>query len=163
LKNTYYQLAKHFERMGDFDQAIQNYIKSETHRTEVPRMLCKNLQFDKLESFVEMEQDPEIFKWWGQYLESKQNYDGAMKYYKQAKDNSSLVRLYSTVKKDFNLAKQTAIESQDPSACYHLARTLEGVGQIREAIQFYSKSQRFHHAVRLARDHAFDNDVLTMS
>jgi intraflagellar transport protein 140 len=34
---------------------------------------------------------------------------------------------------------------------------------MREAIQFYSKSQRFHHAVRLARDHGYDNDVFSMA
>ena len=39
LKNTHYQFAKHLESIGDIDRAIEHYERSETARTEVPRML----------------------------------------------------------------------------------------------------------------------------
>jgi intraflagellar transport protein 140 len=32
-----------------------------------------------------------------------------------------------------------------------------------EAILYYSKSQRLHHAIRLAKEHGFDQQVMTMS
>ena len=34
---------------------------------------------------------------------------------------------------------------------------------IREAIVYYSKSQRLTHAIRLAKEHGFDQEVMTMS
>lgn len=41
-------MAKHFENIGSFDDAIRHYILSETYRTEVPRMLCANEMFERL-------------------------------------------------------------------------------------------------------------------
>ena len=48
LKNTHFTMAKHFESIGSFDDAIRHYILSDTHKTEVPRMLCANEMFDRL-------------------------------------------------------------------------------------------------------------------
>ena len=48
LKNLYYRLGIYFEQVKDYDLAIHNYVKSDCHRVEVPRMLCKNNLFDKL-------------------------------------------------------------------------------------------------------------------
>jgi hypothetical protein len=41
-------MAKHFESIGAIDDAIRHYIESETHKTEVPRMLCALGQFERL-------------------------------------------------------------------------------------------------------------------
>jgi hypothetical protein len=41
-------MAKHYESIGSIDDAIRHYILSETHRTEVPRMLCALTLFDRL-------------------------------------------------------------------------------------------------------------------
>lgn len=48
------------------------------------------------------------------------------------------------------------METNDPNACFNLARHYEVAGNIREAILYYSKSQRIHHAVRLAKECGFD-------
>ena len=162
MKNIYYQMAQHYEQAGEFEAAIDNYIKSNTHSREVPRMLYKNGMFDRLEQFVEERQEPEIFKWWAQYNESKNNIEEALNYYQRADDNASLVRLF-ILNKDFNSAMQTAMETQDPAACFYLARSLEEIGKLKEAIQYYSKAQRYHHAVRLAQEHNFDNDVFQIA
>lgn len=79
----------------------------------------------------------------------------AMNYYRKANDHASLVRLYC-VKQDYGEAMRIAVETGDPTACFHLARAFEAQGNIREAIQYYQKSLRFHHAVRLARENGFD-------
>lgn len=63
-------MAKHFESIGDFDNAIRHYIMSETHKSEVPRMLCNSGMFERLQQFVEGQKEPELYKWWAQYLES---------------------------------------------------------------------------------------------
>ena len=41
LKNTHFQMAKHFEAINEVDMAIKHYIESGTYKTEVPRMLVK--------------------------------------------------------------------------------------------------------------------------
>lgn len=64
---------------------------------------------------------------------------------------------------DTSSALKLALESNDPSACFHLARHYEQNNNIREAIVYYSKSQRLHHAIRLAKDHQYDQEVMTMS
>ena len=52
LKNTHYALAKHLESIGENEQAIRHFVLSNTHRVEVPRMLCEQRDFDRLQEFV---------------------------------------------------------------------------------------------------------------
>ena len=52
LKNTHFQMAKHFEAIGETDMAIKHYIESGTYKTEVPRMLIKDGSVDRLQQFV---------------------------------------------------------------------------------------------------------------
>jgi intraflagellar transport protein 140 len=162
LKNIYYQMALHLEQSGDYDSAIVNYVKSNTHVREVPRMLYKNGMFERLENFIEERKEPALYKWWAQYNESNDNIAEALNYYQRAEDHASLVRLF-ILNKDMNAAMQTAMETQDPAACFYLARSFEEMGNLKEAIQYYSKAQRFHHAVRLAQEHTLDNDVFQIA
>lgn len=57
-------MAKHFEATQEVDRAIKHYIESDTHRTEVPRMLTKMNMFDRLQQFVEGQRDLTLYKWW---------------------------------------------------------------------------------------------------
>lgn len=50
-------------------------------------------------------------------------------------------------------------ESGSLSAAYHLARHLEAVGQIADAVSFYARSNRYNHAIRLAKEHGMDSEV----
>ena len=81
LKNIYYQMAQHFEQSKEFEAAIDNYVKSNTHAREVPRMLFKNGMFERLEQFIEERQESDLFKWWAQYNESKNNIEDALYYF----------------------------------------------------------------------------------
>lgn len=51
-------------------------------------------------------------------------------------------------------------ESGSAPAAYHLARHLEAVGRTAEAVSFYARSNRFNHAIRLAKDHGMDSEVI---
>lgn len=55
------------------------------------------------------------------------------------------------------------MSSNDPQACWNLARHFESVNNIGEAIVYYSRSQRLSHAIRLAKDNGFDQQVMMMS
>jgi hypothetical protein len=48
------------------------------------------------------------------------------------------------------------MSSADPQACFTLGRHFESEGNIAEAIVYYSKSQRLHHAIRLAKENNYD-------
>lgn len=94
LKNLHFNIAKHYESIGQVDDAIRHYIQSDMHRSEVPRMLCNLDLLDRLQSFVEMQRDPAIYKWWAQYLETEGEEHDALTYYKLAGDFGSETRIY---------------------------------------------------------------------
>lgn len=125
-------------------------------------MLTKHGQFEKLMKFVETQADPEIYKWWGTYLESQSKIDSALTAYKKAQDPGSIVRLM-IMKGDMAGALQQASESQNVNACFHLARALEAQNNIKEAIQYYAKAKRCHHAITLAMEEGMDNDVFNIA
>ena len=75
--------------------------------------------------------------------------------YREAQDFGSCVRMFCGVG-DTQSALKIALSSNDPQACFTLARHFEAEGNISDAILYYSKSQRLHHAIRLAKDNNFD-------
>ena len=93
LKTTHYHYAQYLESIGELMDAIFHYEQSETSRTEVPRMLYTIGQVDELEDYVHHSNDMALLKWWAAYLESKERYDKARKYYARAGDFLSLVRI----------------------------------------------------------------------
>jgi len=72
------------------------------------------------------------------------------------------VRLLCSVN-DAQSASKIALSSSDPQACFNMARHYESINNISEAIVYYSKSQRLHHAIRLAKENNYDQQVMTMS
>lgn len=162
LKNTHYSMAKHYEAIGEVDMAIKFYISSNTHQREVPRMLTAMNQIDRLQQFIVGQREPALNKWWAQFLEAQDNVQEALEFYREAKDFGSCVRLLCNIG-DVQNASKLALSTNDPQACFHLARYYENDGNMGEAILYYSKSQRLHHAIRLAKEHGFDQQVMTMS
>lgn len=57
-------------------------------------MLFENNEIEKLESYIQNKSDPELYKWWAQYLESQNRLDLALKFYKQAADHCSVVHFF---------------------------------------------------------------------
>jgi len=84
LKNCHYHLAKHLESIGNIEEAIHHYIESGTHRSEVPRMLCGLGMLERLMIFIQTLKEPELYKWWAQYLESTGQFHEALSNYKLA-------------------------------------------------------------------------------
>ena len=65
----------------------------------------------------------EIKQYWGEYLESLEDFDGAMKYYEECGDIHSLVRVLQ-FSGNVERAIEVVDESQDKAAAYHMARHL---------------------------------------
>lgn len=64
---------------------------------------------------------------------------------------------------DLTRADTIARESNDKSACYHLARHYENIGKIHEAIQFYTRAQTYGNAVRICKEHNLPNELWTVA
>ncbi|XP_020899151.2 intraflagellar transport protein 140 homolog, partial [Exaiptasia diaphana] len=160
LRTTYYNYAKHLEITGNISGAINNYEKSETQRFEVPRMLLDEPQ--QLESYILKHKDKELRKWWAQYMESTSEMETALQFYEAARDNLSLVRVYCYCG---NLEKAAEIcnETGDRAACYHLARQFENQENIKDAIHFYTRAQCYSNAIRLAKEHGLDNELMNLA
>ena len=67
------------------------------------------------------------------------------------------------MKKDFAAADEIVKTSENKAAAYFVAKELELDGKIEEAIEFFSKSGRYNHAVRLAQDNHMDGDLMSLS
>ena len=162
LKTTHYHYAKYLESIGDINQAIRHYESSETFRTEVPRMLYTTGQIEDLEDYVHESKDTVLLKWWAAYLESKERYDKARKYYTRAGDHLSLVRILC-FQGDFQKAADIVSESKSNAATYHFARQLEAQGELQEAIRYYASSGCYNHAIRLAKSYGMDSELMTFA
>lgn len=89
-------------------------------------------------------------KWWAQYVESTRNMELAMKYYEEAKDHLSTVRILCFLQ-NTDQAARVADKSRDSAACYHLARHYENLGQIENAVNFFLKSNAYANAIRICK------------
>jgi intraflagellar transport protein 140 len=161
LRTSYYTLARHYESIQDFQAALEYYERSETYRVEVPRMYYSNNRIPELERYIIQKKDPELFKWWAQLLESKADSDGAIRFYTEAKDFGSVVRVYINLNQA-DIAAEVCKEKDTKLGWYLLAQFSERQGEIRDAIVYYNKSGRFHHAVKLAKDNKLDGELMSL-
>jgi intraflagellar transport protein 140 len=160
LRTTCYNYAKFLESTGNFVEAIKFYERSNTHRFEVPRMLGDDIE--KLQIYINNSQDKALSKWWAQYLESSGNLDMALQYYQSAKDYLSLVRVYC-YSDQLDKAAAVCNETQDRAACYHVARQYENSNEFEQAINYFSRAQAYGNAVRLCKEHGFDDKLMNMA
>ena len=159
LKNTHYHFAKHLESVSDIDRAIEHYERSETARTEVPRMLFSLGRMEDLEDYIHRSSDADLLKWWAAYLESESRLDKAKKYYKKGNDHRSLVRL-CCFEGDFVKAAEIVSESGDRAAAYYFAQQMEQQGQFLDAVNFYADAGCYNHSIRLTRAYNLDAEIM---
>ncbi|VDM46423.1 unnamed protein product [Toxocara canis] len=164
LRNTYYAYAKYLESLGANEGAIENYEKSDTQRFEVPRMLFDDPKV--LETYVKKRRDPNLQRWWAQYLESIGDLDGARGFYYASKDYLSVVRLFcynGCIKEACSSATEVANTTADKAACYHLGRYFENEGDMNSAVHFFTKAHAYSSAIRLARDHGMKDKLANLA
>ncbi|XP_077305302.1 intraflagellar transport protein 140 homolog [Lithobates pipiens] len=160
LRTTYYQYAKHMEAMGDRNDSLNYYEKSDTHRFEVPRMLLEDPQ--ALESYINKKKDKNLWKWWAQYLESQADLHSALTYYEMAQDYLSLVRVHCFQGK-IQKAAEIANETGNLAASYHLARQYESQGDLKQAVHFYTRAQAYNNAIRLCKENNLDDQLMNLA
>ncbi|GFW92353.1 intraflagellar transport protein 140 homolog [Trichonephila clavipes] len=160
LRDTFYNYANFLEREGEINSAIKFYEKSGTHHFEVPRMLFEDQR--SLEAYVQKSKDPEIHRWWAQYLESIDEMETALHYYKTAEDYLSLVRLYCYCN-NLEKAAEIANETGNRAACFHLGRQFENQDNIKEAIHFFTQARAFTNAIRICKENNFEEQLMNLA
>jgi len=119
-------------------------------------------ELDMLESYVMKSKDRKFRKWWAQYMESTGDMDSALKYYKQASDPLSLVRVYSYCGQ-LDKASEVANETGDRAACFHLARQYEQNDEIKQAIHFFTRAMAYGNAIRICKEHGFEDQLMNLA
>lgn len=160
LKTTHYALAKHYEEMGDIKEAMNAYEDAGTHQKDIPRMLFKLGKLELLQKYISTSKDRDLLVWWAQFQESQSNFDSAIEHYERAKDHLSIVRVLC-FKKNFQAAAKVVQSSSSRAAAYHLARQFEANEDIQNAIHFFAKGGCYNHALRLAKEHRLDSDLMS--
>uniref|UniRef100_K3W6X2 Uncharacterized protein n=1 Tax=Globisporangium ultimum (strain ATCC 200006 / CBS 805.95 / DAOM BR144) TaxID=431595 RepID=K3W6X2_GLOUD len=162
LKSTYYAIAQHYEEMGEIKEAMEAYEDAGTHLKDIPRMLFKLNKLDLLQKYIFTSKDRGLMIWWAQFQESQGNFDLAIECYEKAKDYLSIVRVLC-FKKDFQVAAKVAKTSGNRAAAYHLARQFEAHDDVQSAIHFFAAGGCYNHAIRLAKEHSMDADLMSFA
>ncbi|CAE7667243.1 Ift140, partial [Symbiodinium sp. KB8] len=159
---THFAVARHLEAIADFRGATEQYEKAGVALQEVPRMLVDAQRLRELRDFVNSSDDPAVWLWWGQFLESNGEPDRAIAYYAKAESTVDLVRV-TAAKGDLDGAAKLVQESGDEAAAYYLARQYELGGNTDAALYFYEKSKRFNHAARLSKASGKDSQLMALA
>ena len=162
LRSTHYRLARYLESVGDTQGAIREYENAGVASREVPRMLHDVGQLGVLEDYVNQSSDKELLKWWAQYCECQEQFDEALRFYQQAHDALGVVRVHC-YSGNVEAAERIVEDSQDAAAAFHLARQHESVGAVDKAIHFFGVAGRYNHAVRLAKEHGLDSELMSLA
>ncbi|XP_013113218.2 intraflagellar transport protein 140 homolog [Stomoxys calcitrans] len=156
LKNTYYQKAQELVERGDIAGALECFEKTQNPVQNITRLLLENPT--AMKRYMQNTNDPKMLKWWGQYVESAGDMDGALTIYQKAEDWYSQVKILCYLGK-ISKADAIARQSGDRAACYHLARHYENVGKFQDAIMFYTRAQTFSNAIRICKENDFQDEL----
>lgn len=162
LKTTHYAIAQHYEEMGDVKQAMEAYEDAGTHQKDIPRMLFKLGKLELLQKYVASSNDRDLRVWWAQFQESQGHLDAAIESYEKAKDYLSIVRVLC-FKQDFQAAAKVVKASRNRAAAYHLARQFEAHDDTQSAIHFFAAGGCYNHAIRLAKEHRMDAELMSFA
>lgn len=99
MRTTLFRYGRSLEVIGDTSNAVKQYEQSETHRSEVPRMLLESNNEEDLEAYVNSVNDTYLFGWLANYWEGKGNVEKALHYYQRASDHLSITRIYCSQSK----------------------------------------------------------------
>lgn len=103
-----------------------------------------------------------MLKWWGQYTESQGDMASALKIYTTAGDIYSQVRVLCFLGKE-SMAAELARSSTNKAAFYHMARYYETVGNLEEAVNFFTKATAYCNAVRLCKENNMTEELWNLS
>ncbi|XP_053678512.1 intraflagellar transport protein 140 homolog [Anopheles nili] len=160
LRNTYHKYAEWLKECGKTQKAIQYYERTNSLMHNISQLLMDDPA--ALKQYMQATSNPELLRWWAQYVESSGDMEGAFKIYQRSGDWFSQVRILCFIGQVAR-ADEIARGSGDRAACYHLGRYYENSGKLQEAIQFYARAQTYGNAVRICKENDLSDDLWTVA
>ena len=161
-KVNHFHYSKYLERMGESELALKHLEKSSAMKKSIIRKMIESKTTEEIEEYVNDINDKDAIVWYASYLESIGYLEKAEYFYMAIGDDTSRVRL-ACHRDDLETAMNIAEESNQLAATYHLARHLEANGNIQNAVDFYTKSGKYNHAIKLCKIHKLDIDLMHLA
>lgn len=118
--SVYFRHAHQAEDAGQFDAALQLYGRAKCLGTESPRLFFATNRVEELEAKITETDDRDLLMWWAQYLESRNDVEGALNCYKRARDGFNVIRLLVS-RSQIDQAEDFLRESLSSAASTNLA------------------------------------------
>ncbi|KAI8620888.1 hypothetical protein BC830DRAFT_1096659 [Chytriomyces sp. MP71] len=160
LRTTYVKFGRYLMDTGDKSGAIAAFEKGQALCSQNPQTVFGSET--EMKSYAIDSRDKNLKKWWAQYEETRGNVADAMKFYDEAGDHLSIVRLHCSSGR-IGKAIEMANRSGNPAAAYHIARYYERENKISDAIEFYGQAKCFTQAIRLAKEHNLINQLINLA
>jgi intraflagellar transport protein 140 len=103
-----------------------------------------------------------LHNWWGQYLEARHDYAGALAAYTLSKHTGYTVRALLALDRIAEAVDLVAI-NYDPLAAFYLAQYHETQADYTKAISYYTQANAISHAVRVAKDQRLDGELMRIA
>lgn len=122
IKSAQHKLAKVLWANGETGPSLKLFESAGTLVPHVPRMLIAQGQASVLAQYVITSNDNNLIMWWGHYLESIGDLDGALEAYTRANDFGEQTRLLCHMDR---IDEAEKICQKNSSSLYQMARHLE--------------------------------------
>ena len=164
LRSSCHQYARYHEEEGDLDRARVLYEQCDNASGEIPRMLLKNPR--GLKSVIDRSDEREMKVWWARYMEVRGDFGAAFDYFTASHDAAGSVRSLLAQNR-VDDAESVLENSKDTAslaaARFQLAEFYERTGDIQRALLHYDKAGCTHHALRMAKSHHLDADLMRLA
>lgn len=148
--------AQWLSENGQINEALKMFQQTSDPVHSITQLLMDDP--NALRKYMQSSTDPEMLKWYAQYIESTGDMESAFKIYQKTDDFFSQVRILCFLGQ-ISKAETVARNSSDKSACYHLARQYENIGKFQDAIQFYTRANTFGNAVRICKENDLQKEL----
>lgn len=122
VKSAQHKLAKVLWSNGETGAALKLFESAGTLVPHVPRMLIAQGQASLLAQYVSNSNDANLITWWGHYLESIGDLDGALQAYARANDFGEQTRLLCHMDR---IEEAEKLCQKNRSSLYQMARYFE--------------------------------------
>nr|XP_026488352.1 intraflagellar transport protein 140 homolog [Vanessa tameamea] len=150
VKSAQHKLAKVLWANGETGPSLKLFESAGTLVPHVPRMLIAQGQASVLAQYVVNSNDSNLITWWGHYLESIGDLDGALDAYARANDFGEQTRLLCHMDR---IDEAEKICQKNSSSLYQMARYLEmKANETESAVKLYIKCGAIASAIRVATE-----------
>lgn len=160
LKPTHFEMGRHYEGLGDYRSAVQEFEKSGCGKQEITKMMVKAGKTRELSKYIQQSGtghfrmrifnwvcetrrsegvvcfvgNSDLLLWWGRYCESHGDFPAAIKYYEQAENTLALAKALC-FQGQMSEAHRLVEETKHAAAAFFLGQQYEAQDMIPEAIR----------------------------